>query len=148
MSKNIEVMIGEIDKLDDQVFELNQTIADKVNALQNKKSELKSMLDVEIAKAATGDLTNKEYGCGTATIETARHKIKVVVSKKVKWDEKQLFVIRNQIIDAGQNPSAYIKEKLSVSETAYKGFTPDIQKTFEPARSVEPSAPKITIERK
>ncbi len=148
MSKNIETMIAEVDKLDDQIFELNQTIADKVNAIQTKKAQLKSMLDVEIAKAATEELKGKDYGCGTATIETARHKIKVVVSKKITWDEGQLHGIRDLIIAAGENPLSFIKEKLSVSETTYKYFPEDIQKIFEPAREVTPSAPKITIERK
>ena len=148
MSKNIEVMIAEVDKLDDQIFELNQTIADKVNALQNKKAEMKSMLDIEIAKAAASDLKDKDYGCGTATIETLRHKIKIVVSKKVKWDEDMLRQVANQIRTAGQDPEAFIKYKLSVSETAFKGFPENIQEAFVPAREVTPSVPKITIERK
>jgi len=148
MSNNIEKMIAEVDGINDQIFELNQTIADKIAVLHSKKIEVQGILNEELAKDAADMLHNKEYGCGTATIETPRHKIKVVVSKKVKWDEDVLFGIRAQILASGKNPSDYIKEKLSVSETAYKGFSPDIQSVFEPARSVEPSAPKITIERK
>ena len=145
---NIETMIVEIDKLDDEIFALNQTIADKVNALQTKRRESKAELDLAIAKEASVDLKDKDYGCGTANIETERHKIKVTVSKSVKWDEKQLHVIRQQIIDAGKKPTDFIKEKLSVSETAYKGFSPEIQRTFESAREVSASAPKIEIVRK
>ena len=148
MIKNIEVLIAEVDKLDDQIFELNQTIANDIAVLSSKKIEVQGILDDELSKEAASLLSDKDYGCGTANIETARHKIKVTVSKKVKWDEGELRVVRNLILAADGDPSIYIKEKLSVSETEYKGFPQHIQDAFEPARSVEPSAPKITIERK
>ena len=148
MSNDIEGMIAEIDNLDDQIFQLNQTIADQVNALQAKRNDAKKDLDTKIAQQASDELSQKDYGCGTVNLDMARHKIKVTVSKKIKWDEKELHLIRQQIIAAGKNSTDYIKEKLSVTETAYKGFDPDIQKAFEPARTVEPSAPKIEIVRK
>lgn len=148
MTQNIETMIGEVDKLDDEIYKLEQTIADKVSGLRAKRNEMNDLLQAQIIKEASEDLKDKDYGCGTANIETGRHKVKVTVSKKVKWDESQLSGIRQQIIDGGQDPSAFIKEKLSVSETAYKGFDPEIQKVFEPARTVEPSKPVIKIERK
>ena len=148
MTKNIETMIAKVDEFDDEIYKLEQTIADKVGALKEKRNEMNDLLNTEIAKLAAEELADKDYGCGTSNIETGRHKIKVTVSKGVKWDEKQLHVIRQQIIDGGQNPADYIKEKLSVTETAYKGFPEDIQKVFEPARSVQPSKPKIEITRK
>lgn len=148
MSENIEQMINEVDKLDDEIYALNQTIADKVNKLQSKRNEANEKLNEAVAKEAATALEENDYGCGTANIETARHKIKVVVSKKVKWDEKGLFGIRQQIIDAGKNPDNFIKQKLSVSETSYKGFEPNIQELFETVREVTPSAPKVQIVRK
>lgn len=146
--QNIETMIDQINDLDRKIFDLEKTIADKKSGLVKKKNEMKALLDAEIAKQASVQLKDKDYGCGTATIETALHKIKLVVSKKVKWDEKQLFSIREKIVEAGKNPNDFIKEKLSVSETAYKEFDDEIKEVFEPARSVEPSAPVIKIERK
>jgi len=148
VTQTIEKLIGEVDKLDAEIFALNQTIADKVSGLQNKKSEVKELLDKEIYTQCAEQLADKDYGCGTANLETTLFKIKTVVSKKVKWDEKMLRTVANDIKAAGQDPEAYIKYKLSVSETAFKGFPENIQQAFLPARSVEPSAPKITIERK
>jgi len=148
MSQQIEKLIAEVEGFNQEIFALNQTIADKVYALNEKKSKAQEALNTEIAKAAHKELVDKEYGCGTANIETPQFKIKAVVSKKVKWDEKQLHTIKNQIIASGQNPALYIKEKLSVSETSYKDFPDSVKEVFLPARTVEPSAPKITYERK
>lgn len=143
--QNIETMVNQIEKLDREIFELEQTIAEKKAGLVKKRDEMKGLLDAEIAKEAAAQLKGNDYGCGTATIETALHKIKVTVSKKVKWNESKLHDIKVLIAAANKNPADYIKEKLSVSETDYKKFPDDIQAVFEPARSVEPSAPKIEI---
>lgn len=148
MTSNIETMIAQVDALDDQIFKLTQTIADEVNALQLKKSEVNALLNMEIEKAAEEQLSGKDYGCGTANIETTRHKVKVVVRKSVKWDEAELIKIREKIVEAGQNPAVFIKEKLSVSETAYKNFPIEIQNELLPARTVEAGKPSIKIERK
>lgn len=143
--QNIETMIGEVSSLDREIFELEQTIVDKKSGLVKKRDDMKALLNAEIAKEASAQLQGNDYGCGTATIETALHKVKVTVSKKIKWDEKQLHSIRDQIVAAGKNPTEFIKEKLSVSETSYKNFPDDIQQVFEPARTVEPSVPKIEV---
>lgn len=148
VTQTIEKLIGEVDKLDVEIFELNQTIADRVAGLQNKKAEVKELLDKEIYSQCAEQLADKDYGCGTANIETTLFKIKTTVSKKVKWDEALLRNVADDIRLAGRDPEVYIKYKLSVSETAFKGFPDNIQQAFLPARSVEPSAPKITIERK
>tara|TARA_R110000851_G_scaffold111570_2_gene235093 strand:+ start:507 stop:953 length:447 start_codon:yes stop_codon:yes gene_type:complete len=148
MTNNIETMIAEVDKVDDELFNLEQTIADKANTLRAKRSELNSELKELIATRAMEQLRDKDYGCGTANIDLARHKVKVTVSKKVKWNEEILRDVANQIKEGGQDPEDYIKYKLSVSETSYKGFGDNIQKVFEQARTVEPSAPVIKIERK
>lgn len=146
--QNIETMINQVEKFNQEIYDLEQTIADKKGAIVKKRNEMQELLDAEIAKEVEPQMSTKDYGCGTVNIDTGAFKIKTTVRKTVKWDEKALFEIRKKIIEAGENPSAYIKEKLSVSETAYNDFDPDIQKVFEPAREVIPSKPSIKIERK
>lgn len=148
MANNIETMIKEVDKYDDQIAELKASIADKVDALCAKRDEINNLLNFEITKQATEELKNEDYGCGTANIETDRYKVKVVVSKGVKWDEDILRKIAVQIREGGQDPEDFIKYKLSVSETDYKKFGDNIQAVFEPARTIQPSKPVIKIERK
>ncbi len=144
----IEEIYNNINKIDNEIYTLNQTIAGELNALQLKKQEMQKELNAKIAVLATEKLKGKKYGCGTANVDTPTLKIKCVVSKKIKWDEEKLKIVRQQIIDAGQDSTHWIKEKLSVFETVYNNFSEEIQQTFEPAREVTPSVPKITIERK
>ena len=148
MSNEIELLIGEVDTINSQIFELQKTISDKVNALSVKRMKAQELLDEKISQEALSQLSSKEYGCGTANIETDNYKIKAVVSKTVKWDEDILRKIAKKISDAGLDPEAFIKYKLSVSETAFKGYPDAVKQEFVPARSVEPSKPKITYERK
>lgn len=148
MSKNIEAMIAELDGIDNDINKLTQSIKGELDILSEHKMRVKARLDEAITKEARKMLKDKDYGCGTAHIDTDLFDIKAVVSKKVKWDEKELRKTANKIRAAGQDPEVYIKYKLSVTETAFKGFTDDIKAEFEPARTVEPSAPKITITRK
>lgn len=145
---NLDALIEEVDNLNNKMFELQKTIAPELQDLTDKRNKAKEILDRHIMAQAMKELAANDYGCGTANIETALHKIKTVVSKNVKWDEDVLRQIANQIRTSGQDPEAYIKYKLSVSETAFKNFPEAIQNAFIPARSVEPSAPKITVERK
>lgn len=148
MSNKIEKYLNDIDAVQAEINNLMSPIEKKLNELQSKRDELEIKMKTDIAKMAMDQLKDKDYGCGTANIDLSNHKVKVVVSKQVKWDEDKLKGIANKIRDAGQNPENFIKYKLSVSETAFKGFTEAIQNEFLPARTVEPSKPKIMLERK
>jgi len=147
MTNNIEKLLAQVERINDELFELQQTISDGVAVLTSRKIETQGLLNDEIYKVATNDLDAKPYGCGTSTINTARHKIKCVVSKQVKWDDAQIAEIFDMIQAANKDPFEYINRKLTVSETAYAGFNPEVKAVFDPARSVEASKPKITIER-
>lgn len=145
---NIETLINQVDQVEQEIFKLNQTISAKLASLNEKKQGYQTLLNGEITTLARKELKAKKYGCGTANLDLPMYKIKVTVSKKVKWDEKELKAIANKIKEAGQEPENFIKYKLSVSETAFNGFTEDVQDAFMSARSVEASDPKIKIERK
>jgi hypothetical protein len=148
MTQEIEKLINEINVYKKEIFDVNQTIADKVNALSSKQREAQEKLDKVVAKMAAEALKDNDYGCGTHNIDTPLFKVKAVVRKKVKWDESALVNIENQIKSVGQNPEDYIKYKRSVSEANYGKFSDDIKKIFTAARTVEPSAPLITITNK
>ena len=145
MTSDIQEMINEVHNIDEEMLALQGTIAEGMSILAEKRDITKAALDAVVKEQAFEQLKGKDYGCGTANIDAGTHKVKVTVSKKVKWDEKQLRVIRQQIVDVGKDPALYIKEKLSVSENAYKDFPENIQRAFDTAREVTPSAPKIEI---
>lgn len=112
----------------------------------------KKRAEFELAELVAADISEKlkgkDYGCGTANIEYGEFTIKAVVSKKVTWDTQKLESLYTEIQQGGEDPSEYIKTSYSVSESAYNGWPSVIKQAFEPARTVEPSKPKITVEMK
>lgn len=144
----VEKSLVKINELDMKLINLRATIANEEQLIIDEKKKHTDVVNEYVKEQAASDLKGKDYGCGTSNIDLGLFKAKVVVSKKVKWDESRLVDISKMISDAGEVPSDYIKTKLSVSEADYKNFSKDIQKVFISARTVESSTPKITIERK
>lgn len=117
-------------------------------AFQAAKNELetrKAALLDEVADQVREQLANKDYGAGTANVELEGYKIKVVIPKRVKWDEAKLAVIYQNIAASGQNPDEYIDLSYSIKETKYTAWPEFVQKGFEEARTVETGKPTLTI---
>ena len=109
--KEIDDRIDDIESIDLKIYELQKTIAPKIEELTARKREIEDVLNTLIMREAMKQLSQNDYGCGTANIETMTHKIKAVVSKKIKWDEGKLRNIAEQIRSAGQDPETYISYK-------------------------------------
>lgn len=148
INDEIEEKLKELDTIDDAIYEIEQTISDKLGALQASKIILQNEVDGLILDKARAMLDNKPYKCGTVNLETRRHKIKTTIPKKVTWDQFKLEEVRNKIIDAGRDPAEFIKKTLSVTETDYNKFPEIIKLEFEPARTVEQGKAKIEIVRR
>lgn len=132
----------------DNVLAEIESIDTQIESLKQRRLTFETDLNGFIATDVAEQLQGKDYGCGTANVDTPEFKVKVVVSKKVKWDEKQLANIYSMIQAANEDPLDYIKLSYDVPETAYKAWPEKITKVFEPARTVETSKPKVTFERK
>ena len=91
-------------------------------------------------------LSDKDYNCGTATVETEHYKVKAVVTKKVKWDQDGLREAYAQISASGENPDEYINTEYDVSEAKFKAWPTKIQNFFVSSRTVEPSKVKYSFE--
>ena len=135
MTLNVDGLIQKLEEANNQI-----------RAAQQEKKLLEDKLSEAISDEVKAQLADKDYGCGTANINTGKYKVKVVVGKKVKWDENQLGSIYREIQSSGHNPDEYIKTTYSVSEASYKAWPSTIKQTFEPARTVEPGKPVITFE--
>lgn len=132
-----------ISNIANQILSLEAEISAKKKAL----AQLEAQLNDNIKDQYEAELATKEYGCGTVNLAEDDIKIKVVVSKKVKWDNSQLERIYNEIKNSGVDASAYIKVSYAVNENNYKSWGDNIRGYFEPARTVEVSKPSIKIER-
>lgn len=103
-----------------------------------------SIID-DIQSDIDNQLSDKEYKCGTATIDYQGHVLKVTVAKKINYDNNVLAYIAKRIIDSGDDLSKYMKVEYKISETNYKNWSSNIQKEFIAARTVKPNTPKIEI---
>ena len=144
---NIEKLADDMFHVDAQIQQLTAGIKPQLDELNVKRKELQTKLDDKVLELANVELATKEYGCGTVNLQEGNYKFKVVVSKKVKWDNSQLERIHQEIKDSGADPSAYLKVSYTVNENNYKAWGDNIQGYFEPARTVEVTKPIIKIER-
>lgn len=144
---NIEKLADDVFNIDAQIQELTASIKSQLDELAAKRKDIQSKLDEKVLELANVELATKEYGCGTVNLQEGNYKFKVVVSKKVKWDNSQLERIHQEIKDSGVDPSAYLKVSYTVNENNYKAWGDNIQGYFEPARTVEVTKPTIKIEK-
>ena len=110
-------------------------------ALKQQETALISELCQIYTSQINEQLADKDYGCGTATVDGA----KFTVSKTVKWDQDGLKKLYEQIKTGNENPDEYIKVKLEVEEKKYTSWPTPIRESFEPFRTVTPSKIKITL---
>jgi len=127
---------------------MTQALLDDLANLRAEMAKLKHLetsLVSEIAQhyqqQITEQLADKDYGCGTATVDGAKFEI----SKTVKWDQAGLKNLYEQILAGNENPDEYINLKLDVAESKYKAWPTPIRESFEPFRTVTPSKIKITL---
>jgi hypothetical protein len=125
-----------------------ESIDEQINALKLKKEYLSDNLLKLFEQDIQEKLSDKEYGCGTASLDTGDFNMKVVVSKRVKWDQKKLSSIAHSISDHGEDPRDYMNVEYKIPEASYKGWPPKIRGYFEGAREVSQSKPVIKFERK
>lgn len=133
--------------IDDEINRIVKIDAEIAALKKQRDAAEESLLEYVKADISSG-LSDKDYGAGTVNIESHEYNIKAVVSKRVKWDQDKLAEIYQRIQEHGENPAQYVKVKYDVSENAYKNWPDAIARAFEPARSVEVTAPKFTFERK
>jgi DNA-binding protein YbaB len=117
-----------------------------MTALQKQKTDLEGRLIQQIKDEVAAQLADKDYGTGTARVTVNGANVKVVISKKVKWDEAHLEALFKDLTERGQDAKEYIDLSYSVAENRYQAWPSSLQGLFEPARTVEVSKPTITIE--
>jgi len=125
----------------------------RLNKVRMDIEELKraeKFIEADILKLAHNQLAEQfnkaDYGTGTATLTVGHFKMKVVISKKVSYDQDGLKAVCEQLAANGEDIGEYVKTKYDVAESAYKAWPSSLQKLFEPYRTVEASKPTIKIE--
>ena len=133
-----------IDTLASELLSLKEQIA----KLTKQKKHVEETIEEIAASDINAQLADADYGCGTATLDSDKYKIKYAITKKISWDQELLERLADELAMRGEEPREYVKVKFDVSENAYKNWPSTLQAMFEPARTVSASSPTITIEEK
>lgn len=116
-----------------------QTLYEQVSAIN---------IDIEhLVAAALSDLRKlqaKEFGAVNVTLQG--YKITETIPKKVEWDQEKMNDLFDAITTAGDDPRAYMKLKLEVSEKSFAEFVPAVQAMFSDCRTVKPGKPSLKFE--
>jgi hypothetical protein len=107
-------------------------------------------INVDIEHVLAGQLAEirrlqaKEFGAVNLTYDG--FKVTETVPKKVEWDQEKMNALFDAIATAGDDPRAYMKIKLEVSEKAYGEFVPAVQVMFADCRTVKPGKASLKFE--
>lgn len=89
-------------------------------------------------------LQGKETGAVNLMFEG--FKITETIPKKVEWDQAKLDNLYVRILEAGDNPRAYMKLKFDIPEKTYAALDPNIQSIFAEARTVKHGKAQLSFE--
>lgn len=123
-----------------ELYLLKQDLHDHVRALKLREAFLATILQAKY------DINANAFG--TVRNPDGDYDVVVTVPKNTSWDQDKLQGVSEALANMGEDPHEYIDVKATVSETKYKSWPSSLQKMFEPARTVKPGKPKITIEAK
>ena len=92
--------------------------------------------------------TPERFFFGTEYQQDGDWTVKIEVPKKVDWDTEALIRACNALEAAGEDPREFVEFSPKVKETVYKSIPERFRKLLQPARTVTPGKPKITLSRK
>jgi uncharacterized protein YeeX (DUF496 family) len=116
------------------------------NRILQDKEILKSLNDkIEMLylERAKNQLSQEKKDFGTTYVVDNNKKVKVVLRKKVDWDQAQLKHINDSM--RSDLADFYVKKKLLIDERTYKSAPPDLKKLFDEARTTSISSTQIEI---
>jgi hypothetical protein len=128
-----------------QLLEIDTHLTEVTAWVKKIQGRLNVALDQRYGEAARHTLHDAGRDFGTAHLTDGPLRVKFELSKKVSWDQKQLAVLAQRIVAAGDLLEDYIDVKLSVSETRYTHWPAGLREQFAAARTVATSKPSFTL---
>lgn len=127
-----------------ELTDLLDGVAARVKAAQ---AEVSQALTARYGEQAKTQLLANERDTGTTHILDGDIDVTVEIGKEVKWEQATLKQFARRIAEGGEDPTEYIEVKYAVSERKYSAWPDSIRRAFEPARTVTPKSPKVTLRR-
>ncbi len=144
---NLKALLQKKDSLVKEKVTLCATIEPQIQNLDKQINNIEDQIEALISPVVKQrrDAEGKPYGM--INIEAFQGvKIKHDQPKRVKWDEAKLASIVEQIKAGNADPSEYVKISYKVEERKYSAWPKHIRDIFEPARTTELGAVKVSFE--
>jgi hypothetical protein len=122
------------------LYEFQEQLDKDAKTLRQRNAKWKAALDSLYGEKAQAERVAKNKDSGRMNYTVGDLVVICDATKKVEYDQEKLSEIWSRISAGGDNPAAYIKMTLSVSETAFKDWPKNIQDVFTPARTVKTTA--------
>ena len=144
---NLKELLHERQELETERAALYASIEPQAEAITKQILNINDQIEALISPVVKQrrDAEGKPYGM--INIEAFQGvKIKHDQPKRVKWDEAKLASIVEQIKAGNADPSEYVKISYKVEERKYSAWPKHIRDIFEPARTTELGAVKVSFE--
>jgi len=117
----------------------------RTRILQDKEilKSLNDKIEMLYLERAKNQLSQEKKDFGTTYVVDNNKKVKVVLRKKVDWDQAELKNINDSM--RSDLADFYVKKKLLIDERTYKSAPPDLKKLFDEARTTSISSTQIEI---
>lgn len=109
----------------------------------------KKIAEAKLVEAVSKDFApqfNDDYGTGTAKGQFGKYQVKMIIKKKIGYDQQGLRQFCQQLPELGYDPDDMVSIKLDINETKYKNWPAPLKAMVEAYRTVEPSKPTIEVE--
>lgn len=118
-----------------ELLELRDELKSQIADARNKIKEISDLLEAQYLEDAKAFLADKGQDFGTAYVPCGNMRLKVVVGKKVTWDQDKLRDVLGSM--APEDARHYGKLTFAVEETKYKAAPPAVRAQLEECRTTE-----------
>jgi len=131
----LRILLDQKRVFEEQIKELNGQLAVVV-------VNIEELLSAKLLDLRT--LQGKETGAVNLMFEG--FKVTETIPKKVEWDQEKLNELFDRIVTAGDDPRAWMKLKLEVSEKQFNALDANLQEVFAEARTVKHGKAQLAFE--
>ena len=118
-----------------ELLERRHELKGLIDQLRGEIKEINSQLEQSYLADAKANLAESGRDFGTAYVQDGNTRLKVVVNKKVTWDQDRLRDVLNSM--APDDARHYGKVTFAVEESKYKAAPPAIKAKLEECRTTE-----------
>lgn len=128
-----------------QLHEVDANLDQLIAWARKARTKVDAALEQRYGEQARQALVDSGRDVGTINVTDCPLQIKFELPKRVSWDQKQLTVIAERIVAAGERVHDYMDVDLAVSESRFLNWPPALKEQFALALTVKPGKPSYQL---